>query len=192
MSTTKELSPTTMARLPKVETDRHRKAFAIWHDMGDERTYAAVAEKVGVSPYTIQIWAVAFGWRQRYGEIQRAQRDTVIAQYGPEVAGVRKDGIVLASILIGWKREIAEILDKRTRESRDLTLEEEARVALLKKNLTDLGIKTGSGKELRDVEGFFSDLVNFDASLNPDAPKINSGGGEVNINQYNLVIKGKE
>lgn len=40
-------------------------AFEIYYALGDERSYAAVAEKLGMSTSTIKQWARKFGWRKR-------------------------------------------------------------------------------------------------------------------------------
>ena len=49
----------------KKERGRQKCAFEIYWALGDERSYAVVAEKLGVSTSTITRWAREFGWRKR-------------------------------------------------------------------------------------------------------------------------------
>jgi len=50
-------------------------AFEIYYALGERRSYAAVAEKLGMSTSTIKQWARKFGWRKRLDHRNSWQTD---------------------------------------------------------------------------------------------------------------------
>ena len=55
----------------KKETLRHQEAFDYYYSLGDDRSYAKVAEKFNVSLGTITKWAGSFSWQRRVVERDR-------------------------------------------------------------------------------------------------------------------------
>jgi hypothetical protein len=53
--------------VPKVreESDKHKRAFAYWLSLGDERSFEAVAAEFKATPNTVKNWAWQFNWTQR-------------------------------------------------------------------------------------------------------------------------------
>jgi len=57
------------------EQAHHSEAFECYYALGEARSYAAVARKLGVSASTVKLWGRSFGWaarvRERDGEVAR-------------------------------------------------------------------------------------------------------------------------
>ena len=67
-----------MARRVETETERHLEAFGVYVELGEGRSFAAVARKLGVSQTSIEKWARSFDWRRRADEHDaKAARRTI-------------------------------------------------------------------------------------------------------------------
>jgi hypothetical protein len=53
------------------EKDRHRKAFEIYYSMGDARSLALLATKLGLALNTVKNWSAQFHWQDRLEERER-------------------------------------------------------------------------------------------------------------------------
>lgn len=66
----------------KGESEKAYEAFAAYRDMGEKRTFAAVAEKLGKSDTLIRRWKVRWNWQERVraydNELEREARAKVI------------------------------------------------------------------------------------------------------------------
>ena len=58
----------------KVENSTQREAFELYYQLGDKRSYKAVAKQFGKCDRTIAIWAKEFGWQGRV--IQRTVEES--------------------------------------------------------------------------------------------------------------------
>lgn len=55
----------------KKETLRHQEAFDFYYSLGDDRSYAKVAEQFNVTVGTVTKWAGSFSWQRRVVERDR-------------------------------------------------------------------------------------------------------------------------
>ena len=55
----------------KKETLRHQEAFDFYYSLGDDRSYAKVADRFNVSTGTVTKWAGSFSWQRRVVERDR-------------------------------------------------------------------------------------------------------------------------
>lgn len=55
----------------KKETLRHQEAFDFYYSLGDNRSYAKVAEQFNVTVGTVTKWAGSFSWQRRVVERDR-------------------------------------------------------------------------------------------------------------------------
>lgn len=66
----------------KGESEKAYEAFAAYRDMGEKRTFVAVAEKLGKSDTLIRRWKVRWNWQERVraydNELEREARAKVI------------------------------------------------------------------------------------------------------------------
>lgn len=62
-------------RLLTKEQPHQARAFEVYYDLGEHRSYERVAQESGVSASTVKLWARSFGWQDRVRE-----RDVAIAR----------------------------------------------------------------------------------------------------------------
>lgn len=55
----------------KKETLKHQEAFDFYYSLGDDRSYAKVAERFNVTLSTVAKWAGSFSWQRRIVERDR-------------------------------------------------------------------------------------------------------------------------
>ena len=55
----------------KKETLKHQEAFDYYYSLGDDRSYAKVAEQFNVTVCTVTKWAGSFSWQRRVVERDR-------------------------------------------------------------------------------------------------------------------------
>lgn len=68
-----------MARQPRPEDARRKRAFELYYGLGVGRTYPAVAKEIGVALATVKRWGRVYGWqgrvRERDLEVARSAAD---------------------------------------------------------------------------------------------------------------------
>lgn len=64
--------------IPATEEAQHLRAFEIYYQLGDKRTLAKVAEKVGRSPDWVSTVAKAFDWKRRVNERDHRQSESIL------------------------------------------------------------------------------------------------------------------
>ena len=60
-----------MVQSLKKETLKHQEAFDFYYSLGDNRSYAKVADKFNVTIGTVTKWAGSFSWQRRIVERDR-------------------------------------------------------------------------------------------------------------------------
>ena len=74
----------------RIEREHHKQAFETYYTLGPRRTYAAVAERFGVSMSTIKNWSRAFRWR-RMLQVRQAWQTQQVTEHMDQVLQERTD-----------------------------------------------------------------------------------------------------
>lgn len=75
------------------ESDRHRRAFEIYYALGEKRTIAEVARRVGVNDSAVFNWSAAFQWKKRVEERERLVGELLAEQVIEEEVQSRNDAL---------------------------------------------------------------------------------------------------
>ncbi len=129
---------------------RHQQAFEIYWSLGQKRSYARVAKRVGVSTSTIKLWSKQQRWRQRIleREVQQSRQLADTVQSGPDPESDRNLKIVRVAIL----RIAKAIAEGRVRS----TMGDLDRMVRLEERLT--GVHGISPKLLAKAAAYLQDL----------------------------------
>jgi hypothetical protein len=143
------------------ETDDQRRAFDEYMALGDGRSLAAVARKIGRNPNVISQWASKHNWTKRV--IEWAQDDSLSRSIEP------------IESYIANKKFSVKIIDKILQDA--VTLDDEG-------NILTSNIRATTAADLRTLITLRNDILN----INPGKTDSGKGGG-TQIGQAVFIIK---
>lgn len=85
-----------MPKIIATETEQHKAAFQTFASMGQRRTLAEVARKLGISKTTVKAWAHSFGWAARVSEYDARHEPTQDDTHRP--LSIRVDPATMARL----------------------------------------------------------------------------------------------
>lgn len=148
----------------KGESEKAFEAFAAYRDMGEKRTFAAVAEKLGKSETLIHRWKLRWGWQERVraydNELEREARKKVVA-----------DRKAMTERHIG----IAMQLQKKALEA-----------------LSSLTVEDMTPKDIKEYIKMATDLERLNRTLEEEAEKRAGGGPAQFANAIISVFQKRE
>jgi hypothetical protein len=96
----KELSPSYKTRLPRRETEKHRRAYLYYLNLGEQRTHRKVVEHFKCSLSSVKAWSSRFAWRDRISKQAQAEKNELILEKRGEILEIRKALVTLTKLLI--------------------------------------------------------------------------------------------
>lgn len=156
----------------QVERDYMAEAFEIYYDLGEDRSYAKVAEIIDKSPSTVKEWGRAFDWVERVQE-RKAEIDERVSE--AKIEREVEDRLNARESLIEAVRQGAAAFRREVESGRrEVDAEDLERLANIYQRLTGgaterLEINDGRLLEqARSDEGFRKLLLELDDRLEGD------------------------
>jgi transposase len=169
LRTQKELSPSYKSRLPRRETERHRRAYLYYLNLGEQRTHKKVAEYFKCSLSSVKAWSSRFAWRNRVSKQAQAEKNELILEKRGEILEIRKALVTLAKLLIENAVKRTLPIEKSLHEAVDTE-----------------AIQIRTPRDLKDVLGVLVSAISGDfaaASLDPQPEE------KVEQQGYRIVIE---
>jgi len=96
----KELSPSYKTRLPRRETEKHRRACLFYLNLGEQRTLEKVAEHFKCSLSSVKAWSSRFAWRHKISKQAQVERNELVLEKRGEILEIRKALVTLTKLLV--------------------------------------------------------------------------------------------
>jgi len=86
--------------MAKHETTRHREAFELYIALGEERSHAEVARRVGVDQSSVNMWSRAFGWQKRLEQREKLINEVISQKAVEDETKRRSDALKICRAAI--------------------------------------------------------------------------------------------